>query len=157
MIVNKLLGKVVIQLVGIGEGGGTFHAPFNNISSEMPTSVSLDWKQMKGNQVEVPIKSLDEICIPRFIGKKMCIKIDVEGTEVDIFLHGRETMKIIKPDIICEVLHGASQFDIYDKILDEYSYSKFLITDEGFKRFDQIKPNIRFKDWFFTTKSNFKI
>ena len=157
LILNNLLGKVDIQLIGIGEKGGTFYAPFNNISSEMPSALSLDCKPINDDQVKVSIKSLDEICIPRYVGKKLCIKIDVEGTEVDIFLHGSETLRIIKPDIICEVLPGARRIDIYDKILDDYSYRKYLITNEGFKRFDRIKPDTRFKDWFFTTKNNFDI
>ena len=157
LILNNLLGKVDIQLIGVGEKGKTFYAPFNNISSDMPSSLSLDCKLINDDQVQVSIKSLDEICIPRLIGKTLCIKIDVEGTEVDIFLHGSETLRLIKPDIICEVLPSARQFDIYDQILDDYSYGKYLITNEGFKRFDRIKPDMRFKDWFFTTKNNFDI
>ena len=157
LILNNLLGKVDIQLIGIGEKGEIFYAPFNNISSDMPSSLSLDCKPINDDQVQVSIKSLDEICFPRFVGKTLCIKIDVEGTEVDIFLHARETLRIIKPDIICEVLPGARQFDIYDQILDDYSYRKYLITNEGLKSFDRIKPDMRFKDWFFTTKNNFDI
>ena len=72
-------------------------------------------------------------------------------------MHDNETLRVIKPDIICEVLPSARQFDIYDQILDNYSYHKYLITDVGLKRFDQIKPDMRFKDWFFTTKKNFDI
>lgn len=157
LILNNLLGKIDIQLVGVGESAKIFYAPFNNISSDMPSSLSLDSKAINDDQVEVSIKSLDEICVPRLVGKTLCIKIDVEGTEVDIFLHGSETLRVIKPDIICEVLPSARQFDIYDQILDKYSYHKYLITDVGLKRFDQIKPDMRFKDWFFTTKNNFDI
>ncbi len=154
LILNNLLGKVEIQLVGIGEEGGIFYAPFNNISSDMPSSLSLDCKLINDQQVPVSVKSLDTLCLPRFVGKKLCIKIDVEGTEVDIFLHGRETLRTIKPDIICEVLPVARQFDCYDQILDDCSYRKYLITNEGLKCFDKIQPDSRFKDWFFTTKSN---
>jgi len=155
LMLNNLLEKVEIQLIGIGEKDGVFCAPFNNISSDMPSSLSLDCKPINDDQVQVLIKSLDEICLPRFTGKKLCIKIDVEGTEVDIFLHGRETLKIIKPDIICEVLPDARQFNLYDQILDDCSYHKYLITNEGLKRFDKIKPDMYFKDWFFTTENNF--
>jgi FkbM family methyltransferase len=169
LLLNNLLERVQIQLIGIGDKG-VFYAPFNNISSEMPSSLSLDINNMPKSlsldynainddqvKVEVSIKSLDEICLPRFVEKKLLIKIDVEGTEVDIFLHGRETLRTIKPDIICEVLPGARQFDRYDQILDECSYQKYLITDEGLKRFDKVKPDVSFKDWFFTTKNNFDI
>ena len=157
LLINNLLERVEIKLVGIGVGGGVFCAPFNDISSEMPSSLSLDCKPIYSDQVEVPIKSLDEICFPRFFGKELLIKIDVEGTEIDIFSHGRETLKVIKPDIICEVLPGARQFDVYDQILDEFSYRKYLITNDGLKLFNSIKPDMHFKDWFFTTKNNIDI
>ena len=85
------------------------------------------------------------------------MKIDVEGTEADIFAFGRETLNVIKPDIICEVIRSARQIDLYDQILESSSYQKYLITDEGLKRFDKIKPDMRYKDWFFTTKSVGKI
>lgn len=154
LILNNLLEKVELQLAGVGEKGGVFYAPFNNISSEMPSSLSLDCKAINGDQVQVPIKTLDEICLPRFAGKKLCIKIDVEGTEVDIFSHGRETLSVIKPDIICEVLPGARQVDLYDEILADCSYRKYLITNDGLESFGKIKPDTRYLDWFFTTRNN---
>lgn len=157
LILNNLLEKVDVKLIGIGKDGGVFYAPFNNISSEMTTGLSLDCEAMNDNQVQVTIKSLDEICLPRFAGKDLCMKIDVEGTEVDIFTHGRETLRAIKPDIICEVLPVGRQIDLYDQILEDCSYRKYLITDEGLVKFDKIKPDIRYKDWFFTTKNNFNI
>ena len=123
----------------------------------MPSSLSLDCAPTTDAQVAVSIKSLDEICIPRYIGKKICIKIDVEGTEIDIFSNASETLKMIKPNFICEVLPGARNFENYDKILGDYSYRKYLITDIGLKKFDRIRPDIRFKDWFFTAEDNLNI
>jgi len=155
LILNNLLGQVEIRLVGVGPQGKIFYAPFNNISSEMPTALSLEYKAIKGRQLQVLVKTLDEICLPHFIGKKLSIKIDVEGTEADIFKYGKDTLDIIKPDIICEVLPNARQFDLYDKILQDCAYRKYLITNQGLRRFDRIKPDGRYKDWFFTTKDNF--
>lgn len=157
LMLNNLLENVEVQLVGIGKKEGAFYVPLNDITSQMPTSVSLDCKLKYSHQIQVPIKTLDEICIPRFIGKKLTIKIDVESTEIDIFVFGRETLSKIKPDIICEVLPGARQTYLYDQILKDYSYWKYLITDEGLKKFDKIEPNKRYKDWFFTARENFNI
>jgi FkbM family methyltransferase len=157
LILNNLLEKVEVNLTGIGKADGVFYAPFNNILTEMPSSLSLDGNIKYDDQlkVQIPITSLDKICLPWFGEKSMCIKIDVEGTENDIFSHGLKTLEVIKPDIICEVLRSAKQYENYDEILDNLSYYKYL--DEGFKRFDKIKPDLHFKDWFFTTKSNFNI
>jgi len=157
LILNNLLEKVEIQLAGIGKKGEIFYAPFNDISSEMPTSLSLDCKQIEDNQVQVPVRSLDEICVPLFMGMTMCMKIDVEGTEIDIFTHGRDTLRLIKPDIVCEVLPDARLYNLYDQILDDNFYKKYLITDQGLKYYDKIRPHIHFKDWFFTTEDNFSI
>lgn len=157
LILNDLAGRVEVQLAGIGEKGRIFHAPFDNISSEMPTSMSLDYKATDDARVRVPVKTLDEVCLPRFTGKKLCIKIDVEGAEADIFTCGRQTLSVIKPDIICEVIPGARQVGCYDKILGDCHYQKYLITDAGIKRFDKIRPDIRYKDWLFTVKNNFDI
>lgn len=155
LILNNLLGIIEVQLTAVGPKGGIFYAPFNNISSEMPTSLSLDYKEAGGFRIQVPVKTLDEICVPNFIAKKLSIKIDVEGTEVDIFKYGRDTLNLIKPDIVCEVIPRTREIDLYDKILDEYSYRKYLITSRGLKKFDRVKPDARYKDWFFTTKDSF--
>lgn len=155
LILNNLLGKVEVRLTGIGSKEKIFYAPFNNISSEMLSSLTLDYKTLSRCQVQIPIMTLDEICIPRFVGKKLCIKVDVEETEADIFKFGRDTLLIIKPDIICEVIPKAKEIEIYDKILTDCSYQKYLITDKGLKKLDKIKPDIRYKDWLFTSKNNF--
>lgn len=154
LILNNLLDKIEIVFAGIGAKGNVFYAPFNNISSEMRTGMSLDCKEVTDCQVKVAIKTLDEICIPRFIGKELCIKIDVEGTEIDIFSHGHKTLSMIKPHIICEVLPNARDIDHYDKILNDCSYNKYLITDKGLTKFNSIKSDIRFKDWYFTPQDN---
>jgi FkbM family methyltransferase len=150
LMFNNLLSKVEVRLVGIGKKGEIFYAPFNNISSEMPSSLSLGFKPILENQVKVSVMSLDEVCIPQFLDTRMLIKIDVEGTEFDIFDNAEKTLKVIKPDFICEVLPIAKKFEVYDKILDDYGYQKYLITDTGLVKQDRIKPDLHFKDWYFT-------
>jgi|PlaIllAssembly_1097288.scaffolds.fasta_scaffold02070_1 FkbM family methyltransferase len=153
LMLNGLLDRVESRLVGVGKSDRPFYAPFRRISSQMPTSFSLYCQLTEGDRVLVPVKTLDEICLPRFSGKKMCMKIDVEGAEADIFDQGRETLRLIRPDIICEVLRRSSQVDLCDRILSEHGYKKFLISSEGLRKFDRLEPHDRFRDWFFTTKS----
>ena len=80
-----------------------------------------------------------------------------EGTEVDIFSYGRETLGKIKPDILCEVLPSSRQVDAYEQILDGFSYQKYQITNAGLIRRDKITPDLQYKDWFFTTQHNLDI
>ncbi|WP_027179293.1 FkbM family methyltransferase [Maridesulfovibrio bastinii] len=151
---NNFEGIIDARLTGIGVEG-VFKSPSNEISSEMPTALSVEDSVTSSEYVNVPIITLDQLCIPKYIGKKTCIKIDVESTEVDIFNNGLETLKKIKPVIICEVLMRAKNFEIYDKILTDFSYRKFLITAEGLKEHDSIIPDKKYKDWFFIADDNF--
>lgn len=152
LVLNNLLERVEVRLVGIGRGGGVFHAPFGRISSEMPTSLSLEYRSGGRGAVLVPIRSLDEVCLPHFSDQRLLIKIDVEGTEADIFLHGIETLKRIKPNIICEVLHSTRNVELYDQLLDDLGYRKYLITDEGLRHSVKIQADKRFKDWLITAE-----
>jgi FkbM family methyltransferase len=153
LILNNLLDRVECKLLGVGVDGAEFLAPFNNVSSEMTSGLSVDSEVTDLERVTVKIASLDTICLPRFVGKRVCIKIDVEGTEVDIFANGRETLRRIQPDIISEVLPSARQIERYDRILDDHGYHKYLITESGFERADTIQPHRRYRDWFFTASS----
>lgn len=149
LILNGLLDRVEVQLVGVGKSGDVFFAPFDKVSSEMPSAVSLDMR-VDGWQVRVPVKSLDEICLPRFANRRLCVKIDVEGNEASIFANGRETLTTTGPDIICEVLPTAKDLEQYDRLLSRCAYNKFLITDTGLSQQSKIDPHKRFKDWFLT-------
>jgi hypothetical protein len=121
----------------------------------MPSSLSLDAKiKDSDNFIKIQITSLDNICIPLCCDKKVLIKIDVEGTEVDIFTEGLKTLKNIGPNIICEVLPEAKEYLIYDNLLESNGYNKYLITDCGLKKFDRIVPHKLFKDWLFTKESD---
>lgn len=149
LLLNDMLPVVDHNLIGVGRNG-VYRAPFDNISSEMPSNLSTDYNINNCMKIAVPIKTLDDICYPRFVGMKVCIKIDVEGTEVDIFAYGCKTLETIKPDIICEVLCSSREYENYDQLLDNYSYFKYLITERGLVEFNKIVPNEYYKDWFFT-------
>ncbi|WP_319777881.1 FkbM family methyltransferase [Maridesulfovibrio sp.] len=151
---NGLEGKIDARLNGIG-AKGVFNSPVKKISSEMPTSLSVEDSVANGDSTSVPILTLDEICVPKYLGKKACFKIDVEGTEVDIFENGKETLEKIRPVMVCEVLMRARDYERYDKILDDFSYRKFLITAEGLEEYEHIVPNPKYKDWFFIVDESF--
>lgn len=151
---NGLEGKLDAKLIGLGQEG-VFNSPCAEISSEMPTSMSVEDSMDGGNFISVPIITLDEFCFPKYADKKLCLKIDVEGTEVDIFENGKETLTKLKPVIVCEVLMRARNYEVYDKILTDLSYRKFLITSEGLEEFDSIVPNRKYKDWFFIADESF--
>ncbi len=151
LIINNLTALVTPYLIGVGKSS-IYHAPFNNITSEMPTSLKLDQDYKDNNSVEVEVKTLDNIFYELKIDDQACIKIDVEGFEGDILRNSILVLKNHRPYFLCEVLSTVLDFSDYDKLLSEYSYNKYLITDKGLILHEKIIPNIRFKDWLFIPK-----
>lgn len=90
---NNIQHIVDARLTGVGVDGAVFTAPASEFSSEMPSSLSVESDFADVETIDIPIKSLDSISSPEFFGKKMCIKIDVEGTEVDIFRNANSSEK----------------------------------------------------------------
>ena len=60
---NHLENVVDARLVGIGKSG-FFNSPCSQISSEMPSGLSVEYSVADGEFMSVPIQTLDEICIP---------------------------------------------------------------------------------------------
>lgn len=152
IMINNLAGKILFRLCGVGSNGQVFSAPLYEISSEMPSSLSLDNIIETSCNVQVPVSSLDEILDPFADNSRaVLIKIDTEGTEVDIFINGLKSLELFRPDIICEIL-SFSNYSKIDSILSLFNYSRYLITDRGLLLCDVLKPSAKFKDWYFTTK-----
>lgn len=151
LMINNLMDSVTPFLNGVGKSG-VYHAPMNNITSEMPTSLKLDQSYKDHNSIEVEVKTLDNIFSELHINEQACIKIDVEGFEADIFENSKLVLEIHRPFFLCEVLTTTLDYFKYDTLLSNYHYKKFLITDMGLIAYEDISPNIRFKDWIFIPK-----
>jgi FkbM family methyltransferase len=145
---NKLEKQISVNLLGIGSAG-TILSPFDCYSSELPTAFSRNTKLFKKNLIDVNFITLDSFIFSKFINEIVLIKIDVEGTENDIFENSHLTLKLIRPLIICEVLTIGKNIANYDEILTSYSYDKYLISDQGLIFKEQIIPSTQFKDWLF--------
>ena len=154
LMLNSLLNRIKCNLIGVGSPDGIYNAPFNKFSSEMTSGLSLDQNVVNKGRIEVPIKSLDQICIPAFLNKKITIKIDVEGTEIDIFKNSFKTLDQIRPTFICEVLPVGRDIDVYNNILQKSNYSTYLITDKGCLYQENIIAHSKFRDWIFIPKEN---
>jgi FkbM family methyltransferase len=94
----------------------------------------------------VRLVSLDSYCRERDISSADLLKIDVEGTELQVLRGAKGMVDGARPDIILEVL------DPYDKKLDEFfstrPYRKFLITDEGLREVGEIKAHPSYRDYY---------
>jgi hypothetical protein len=87
-------------------------------------------------------------------GSKVVMKIDVEGTENDVFRSGGTFLETFKPDMVCEVLHGVADGEELGSLLSPFGYDYYLIRSDRLEHHTAIAPNPGFRDWFFTTRSS---
>lgn len=78
---------------------------------------------------EVEVRTLDSFALPDV----RIIKVDVEGSELDVLEGARETIARHRPSLIVELLTGAHQdpAEVTARIADLYAYEPWLITKEG--------------------------
>ena len=79
------------------------------------------------------------------------MKVDVEGTENEIFRHGQAFLAAHTPDIVCEVLHGAADGTELESLLAPHGYRFCRIRPDHLELAVHIEPVARMRDWFFTT------
>jgi hypothetical protein len=82
-----------------------------------------------GTRVE--FRSLDRLLEADADGKRVLIKIDVEGTESAIFQQGWRAIARCRPRIVCEILRSAVQAPTLGAELRRRGYRLFNITDSG--------------------------
>jgi len=68
------------------------------------------------------------------------IKIDTEGTEVDILNSGKELIKKLQPIVICETLYDTIEIEL-DNFFKALDYLFFNHTPKGLKKVSSIKRN----------------
>jgi hypothetical protein len=81
------------------------------------------------------------------------MKIDVEGTEVAVFRFGQAFLRVSRPDILCEVLHGVADGAALDGLLAVAKLHKYLVTESRLVRIDRVVPHPMFRDWLFTPRA----
>lgn len=148
---NDVLHRVTCHHVGLGEGGASVVLPVRTGGSSLPTSLSSRRNFATG--VRVGIRTLDSL-LPDFpVGARMVIKVDVEGTENEVFQHGQRVIGQYHPDILCEVLASQSVPGVLEELLAFHGYSYYLVTEQGLQPRQHIEPVRGLRDWFFTTST----
>ena len=82
------------------------------------------------------------------------IKIDTEGTEIDILNSGKESIKQYKPIIICETLYNTIENEL-DNYFSELEYDFYNHVENGLKKVPTIKrsEDNGIRNCFFVPKS----
>ena len=148
---NDVLHQVTLHHYGIGAPDRIAVFPAVATGSALPSFYSTRLTFESGVRIE--FRSLDSL--PALIGEgsTVIMKIDVEGTENEVFEHGRQFLAAFSPDILCEVLHGVSDPPALTRILESLGYRYYLVRDSGLTPESTIQADRRFRDWFFTLRS----
>ena len=123
--------------------------PASSMDSALPSFYSS--RMHFGSGVTVPFRSLDSIADGIPSESRVVMKVDVEGTENDVFRNGRAFLRTFKPDILCEVLHGVADPAELQRLLEPQGYRFWLVRESGLERRKDITPDPSFRDWAFST------
>jgi FkbM family methyltransferase len=124
----------------------------HNLAGEGNAGTKTKSRSFIKNSVEA--KTLNQFVFDEKIKKIDLIKLDTEGTEIDILNSGIDTIVKFEPIIICETL-----FDTIENELDEFfsliNYEFYNHTENGLEKVTTIKRTIDngIRNCFFVPKS----
>jgi len=147
--------KVWAFNVGIGDETSLvpFYEPRNHLSNG---SYDWDFARIFSSQIEEEktlMISGSVISSAINNGKKVLIKIDVEGYEAIVIKGLRDFIESRTPDLVVEVLPGMDQSLQALGFLDGL-YSLYGLADDGWVRKDTLVADNRFRDYLLLPKNN---
>ncbi len=147
---NGMADRVQVHVEGLGEEGKTMRVPTGEGGSALPSFYSSRMHFEDG--VEIPFHSLDSL-IELFgsVPRRIVMKIDVEGTEDELFRYGQRFLERFRPDMLCEVLHGVADPRTLEGFLSPHGYRFYAVRERAAVARDHIAPDPQFRDWLFST------
>ena len=130
---------ILVEAFAVGSVTGEVRFFLASDGLEMMNSLRPPATGKHSQPVRVNSIRLDDYCAGRGINRIDCMKIDVEGGEVDLFQGGAETLARFRPLIICEVLDWVArpwgrlgkETVVY---LQDLHYSWFEFEEQGYIR-----------------------
>jgi FkbM family methyltransferase len=146
---NDVLHRVTLHHVGLGDPDRVGAFPAVSATSALPSYYSTRLAFADG--VRIRFRSLDSLGDQIPPGGRVLMKVDVEGTELEIFRHGQEFLAAHTPDIVCEVLHGVAVGPELEALLEPHGYRFHRIRGAGLEPAAHIRPDPSVRDWLFST------
>lgn len=143
--INHLSNLNVYEvMLGQEEGTATLFIPSHAIHA---SSIS---REAQATELARPITTLDAQIQNGYLPPPKVIKIDVEGSELDVFQGAKRTIQEYAPYIIFEADANMERFgytrqDLLDYLLTLVNYRFFFVTQDGFRMIENIKDE-RFGD-----------
>jgi FkbM family methyltransferase len=147
---NRVSDRVEVHQEGVGTPGTTMRVPIAEGGSALPSFYSSRMHFDEG--VSVPFRSLDSMIGSMPPNPRVVMKIDVEGTEDRVFRDGQAFLERLRPDMLCEVLHGVANAEALQVVISPHGYSMYLVREHDLRPSSSIRPDERFRDWLFTPK-----
>lgn len=151
LVMNDVVHIVEPRLLGASSAAGVVKMPIHLSGGILPSSLSLGSSFPNG--VCIRTDTLDSLSV-KVVGKKVTIKIDVEGFEIDVIRGATMMIAASRPNFICEVLRDAKETKEMTRILKGYGYRFFVFTDNGLVEHADISPRADGRDWLFTTSTD---
>ena len=149
---NGILARVTLHQEGVGSPDGSVRVPTDVSDSALPDFFSTRLHFESGELVR--LVSLDSLATALPNGARVLIKVDVEGTENEVFRYGQEVLAPFGPDILCEVLDGVADAAELQSLLSPHGYHFYLVRAADLLSTDTITPNSHYRDWFFSRRSD---
>lgn len=146
---NDVLHRVRLHHEGIGAPGATLRVATGRGGSALPSFYSTRMRFDEGPLVR--LRSLDSL-LPELPEGPCVMKVDVEGTEEEVFRHGQRFLAERRPDILCEVLAGVADPGALEALLAPHGYRWYLVAEAALEPRERLEPHPRFRDWLFTTR-----
>ena len=139
--------RVEAAAVGDHDGTITLYIPE---TTRLPATASIvESNSAEKVGTEVPIVSLDHYVTTHDISSVDLIKLDVEGAEAAVLRGAAEIIRMHRPAIICEILHGVGDTEAATAVFDDADYRFFLVTDDGLVEHDALvgDPSYYYKNY----------
>jgi FkbM family methyltransferase len=147
---NDVLSRVTLHHVGVGEPDRAVRFPAGTGGSALPSFYSTRMRFDAG--VLVGFRSLDWVGGLMEANDRVLMKVDVEGTESEVFAFGQGFLSAHRPDVLCEVLFGVADPERLEALLAPHGYRFYLVGEGELVPRPGIVPNERLRDWLFTTR-----
>lgn len=144
---NGLGDRVSCYNVAVGRTTGSAWTPPLRTRSSLPTGLSLRDGRPGGRRLNVI--ELDRVK-PAIIPVRAVMKIDVEGSEADVIVGARETIRRLRPDLLCEVRPGNEPLPLRD--LRSLGYRFWLVTAGALEGASEITAHPRHRNWLLSSR-----
>ena len=131
------------QAVSSSRGSAQLHLSASAMSSSLEAGFS---HVRNGENLEVPMESIDLYVREHGIVGPMVMKIDVEGHERQALEGAMKTLASHKPDLLIEVAEPFAK-DPYP-MLRELGYHSYQISEQGLVEVTELSPTIHGHVWF---------